>query len=256
VKNYLKQIHTPGILGGMGPHAHIILEEYLLEINAKKFHAIKDRDHPVWITISATDIPDRTESIQNNPEDCILKLIRYCQKLEHAGADFILIPCNTSHAFFPAVQTEISSPIFNLMEITSEYISKKFPEARNIGILATDGTIYTQLYQKSLVSRDLQPIDFINSPGLQSQVMDSIYSTNWGIKATGEKVSAKALDALKKAMDTLMSQDCDLIISGCTEISVANSYADLSRKYPIIDPIKIVAEAALKYIYGYIDEET
>ena len=140
--------------------------------------------------------------------------------------------------------------------ITSEYISQKFPEARNIGILATDGTIYTQLYQKSLVSRDLQPIDFINSPDLQSQVMDSIYSTNWGIKATGEKVSAKALDALKKAMDALMSQNCDLIISGCTEISVATSHAGLSRKYPIIDPIKIVAEAALKYIYGYIDEET
>ena len=86
--------------------------------------------------------------------------------------------------------------------------------------------------------------------------MDSIYSTNWGIKATGEKVSAKALDALKKAMDALMSQNCDLIISGCTEISVANAYAGLSMKYPIIDPIKIVAEAALKYIYGYIDEET
>ena len=59
-----KRVKKFGILGGMGPHAHIVLEENLLEINAKKYKAIKDRDHPVWITISATDIPDRTERIQ------------------------------------------------------------------------------------------------------------------------------------------------------------------------------------------------
>ena len=253
MKNDPKQIHIPGILGGMGPHAHIILEEHLLEINAKKYNAIKDRDHPVWITISATDIPDRTESIKNNPDDCISKLIQYCKKLEHAGADFILIPCNTSHAFFPAVQKEIRTPIFNLMEITSKYISKKFPDAHNVGILATDGTIHTQLYQRSLISRNLKPIDFVNSPDLQSLVMESIYSTSWGIKATGEKVSAKALDALKRAMDNLMLEKCDLIISGCTEVSVANSQAGLSGRYPIIDPINIIAEEALKYIYGYAD---
>lgn len=251
MKDYPKQIHIPGILGGMGPHAHIILEEHLLEINAKKYNAIKDGDHPVWITISATDIPDRTESIKSNPDNCILKLIQYCKKLEHAGADFILIPCNTSHAFFPAVQKEIRTPIFNLMEITSKYISQKFPDARNVGILATDGTIHTQLYQKSLISRNLKPIDFANSPDLQSLVMASIYSEDWGIKATGEKVSVKAIDALRKAMDNLMLQNCDLIISGCTEISVANSQAGLSGKYPIIDPINIVAEEALKYIYGH-----
>ena len=40
MKNDPKQIHIPGILGGMGPHAHIILEEHLLEINAKKYNAI------------------------------------------------------------------------------------------------------------------------------------------------------------------------------------------------------------------------
>ena len=70
--NYTKQLLTPGILGGMGPHAHIVLEENLLEINAKKYNAIKDRDHPVWITISATDIPDRTESIKGNAEIVLL----------------------------------------------------------------------------------------------------------------------------------------------------------------------------------------
>ena len=45
MKNYSKQIHTPGILGGMGPHAHIILEEYLLEINAKKYIQIAKEKH-------------------------------------------------------------------------------------------------------------------------------------------------------------------------------------------------------------------
>ena len=253
VASYTKQLRTPGILGGMGPHAHIVLEENLLEINAKKYKAIKDRDHPVWITISATDIPDRTESIKGDAEDCTLKLIQYCHKLEHAGADFIVIPCNTSHAFFPSIQKEVSSPILNLMEITSDYILQNFPDAHNIGILATDGTIETHLYQKSLLSRNLQPIDFVNTPDMQHLVMQSIYSPKWGVKATGQTVSVNAVDALQQSMDALMLQECDLIISGCTEISVAYRQANFSKKYPIIDPIKVVAEETLKYIYGYAD---
>ena len=94
--NHPKQLRTPGILGGMGPRAHIIFEENLLEINAKKYNATKDRDHPIWITISATDIPDRTASIKENFKDCAQKLIQYCHRLEQAGADFIVIPCNLS----------------------------------------------------------------------------------------------------------------------------------------------------------------
>jgi len=251
--NHPKQLRTPGILGGMGPRAHIILEENLLEINAKKYKAIKDRDHPVWITISATDIPDRTESIKGNAEDCTLKLIQYCHKLEHAGADFIVIPCNTSHAFFPSIQNKVRSPILNLMEITSDYILQKFPSAHNIGIIATDGTIETHLYQQSLISRNLQPIDFVNAPDMQRLVMETIYSPEWGVKATGQTVSVKAVDALQQSMDALMLQKCDLIISGCTEISVASLQANLSKKYPIIDPIKAVAEKTLKYTYGYTE---
>ena len=253
VTNHPKQLLTPGILGGMGPHAHIIFEENLLDINAKKYNATKDRDHPIWITISATDIPDRTASIKENFKDCAQKLIQYCHRLEHAGADFIVIPCNTSHAFFPKIQQEVKSPILNLMEITSDYILQKFPCAHNVGILATDGTIETLLYQQSLISRNLQPIDFVNTPEMQRLVMQSIYSPGWGVKATGQTVSMKAVDVLQQSMSELMLQKCDLIISGCTEISVASLRANLSKKYPIIDPIKVVAEETLKYIYGYTE---
>ena len=237
----------------MGPHAHIVFEENLLEINARKYNATKDRDHPVWITISASDIPDRTESIKGNAEDCAIKLVEYCHKLENAGADFIIIPCNTSHAFFPKIQKQVRSPIFNLMEITSDYILKTFPDADKVGILATDGTIETKLYQQSLLSRNLQPIDFGKSPDLQHLVMQSIYSPEWGIKATGQMVSEKAVNALQKTMDALILQECDLIITGCTEISVASTQNDMLKQYPLIDPLEIVAKEALKYIYGYSD---
>jgi aspartate/glutamate racemase len=63
----------------------------------------------------------------------------------------------------------------------------------------------------------------------------------------------KAVEALQQSMDALMLQKCDLIISGCTEISVAYKQAHFTKKYPIIDPIKAVAEETLKYIYGYTD---
>ncbi len=250
MKNYRRQVRIPGIIGGMGPYAHILLENNILEINAKKFNAKKDTDYPIWITISATDIPDRTESIINGKSTyCTQKIIKYCEKLKNAGADFIVIPCNTAHVFLSTIKKEINIPVFNVVDITCEYICKNFPSAQNIGILATDGTIKADLYHKSLIKRGHNPIDFRDAPDMQKLVMDSIYSSEWGIKAMGNNVSEKVIDSIKKSINFLLLQNCNLIISGCTEISVAISHAHTLRDFEIIDPLKIVAEEILNYVY-------
>lgn len=80
--------------------------------------------------------------------------------------------------------------------------------------------------------------------------MQSIYHPEWGIKTTGAEVSEKALQALNHAAAWLKEQGADVVIAGCTELSVA--FAQISSlPLPWIDPLKAIAEITLDLAYGH-----
>lgn len=237
----------PGILGGLGPLAHIEFERRLIAKNVAR-GACADQDHPVWILVSASSIPDRTQSLAGQVSDCTPWLVQYGQILERAGADFLIIPCNTAHAFYAQVQPHLQVPWLHLMHCTSRFIAEQY-NVKRIGILATDGTLQTGLYSRSLLNVGLVPIcPAIASPP-QQQVMQSIYHPKWGIKSSGIQVSNLALAHLKQAVDWLQHQGAELVIAGCTELSVAlPQIADLSL--PWIDPLDVAADLALDLCWG------
>jgi aspartate racemase len=237
----------PGILGGLGPLAHIEFERRLIAKNVAR-GACKDQDHPVWILVGANNIPDRTQSLAGHVPNCIPWLVRYGQLLERAGADFLIITCNTAHAFYSQVQPQLKTPWLHLMHCTSHLIANQY-NVKQVGILATDGTLQTGLYSRSLMNVGLIPICPAIASPIQQQVMQSIYHADWGIKATGIQVSDAALANLKQAVDWLQRQGAELVISGCTELSVAlPQIADLSL--PWIDPLDVAADLTLNLCWG------
>jgi len=248
--NFRKQILVPGILGGMGPYAHIIFEKTILAINSKYNNAVNDREHPVWLVISATNIPDRTKSLTEGNPLCLSLMIDYCQMLENMGADFIVIPCNTSHAFFDEVQSQIRIPILHFMQLTSKFISNSFPNSRRLGIIATDGTIQSKLYHNSLSDYGLLPIDLREEPIVQKTIMDIIYSNEWGVKATGDKASLKSVALLEEVIHHFVQKGCDKVIAGCTEISAILPLLDEDIRRLVVDPLEIIALNLIKYSYG------
>lgn len=155
----MKQVQKliPGILGGMGPLAHTAFEEILLKQSCGR-GACCDQEHPVWILVNAADIPDRTDSLFGKTVSCVPRLIKYGQLLASAGADFLVVPCNTVHAFYRFVQPELQLPWIHLIECTIEYITCKYPKIQKIGILCTDGTLYASLYQDALLNAGLLPV--------------------------------------------------------------------------------------------------
>lgn len=47
------------------------------------------------------------------------------KKLEVAGSDFIVIPCNTAHIFFDKLKNKSPIPILNMIQETAEQVRKK-----------------------------------------------------------------------------------------------------------------------------------
>lgn len=240
------QVAVPGILGGLGPLAHVELERHLIEENVRR-GARGDADHPVWIVLNATDIPDRTLSLKRLAPDCTPWLVRYGNRLAAAGADFIIVPCNTAHAFYEPVCRQLRAPWVHLVDETAQHIARSHPHVRKVGVLATDGTLATGVYERRLRKLGLRAVAFELGSDEQSQVMQAIYDPTWGVKASsapGERVRS----ALVAAGRQLVARGAEVVVAACTELSVA--VRGLDSAVPWIDPLRVVAATMLDLAFA------
>ena len=96
----IKMIKTIGILGGMGPEATAYFYQKIIKFT----NASKDQGHIPTLIYSNPQIPDRTEAILKNKHGKIVYQLQCAAKtLEKAGADFIVIPCNTAHFYIKEI---------------------------------------------------------------------------------------------------------------------------------------------------------
>ena len=221
---------TLGILGGVGPLATM----YLGEMIVRRTGAACDQDHVNMVITNNTDIPDRTQYILDRSKpDPVPVIISDTERLAAAGAELIAIPCNTAHTFYNEISSASPVPVLNMIE---ETIARGERDgARTLGILATDGTIASEVYQEACLRRGIEPI--LPSPDIQRDVMSVIYDH---IKA-GRPADAAVWDRIDRHM---AEKNCDRIILGCTELSVVKQELTLGDRY--LDSLRVLAEAAIE----------
>lgn len=219
-----------GIIGGMGPEATADL--YFKIIKATKVS--KDQEHLHVVIDSNPKIPDRTKAILYNGESPVDTIVETGKKLGILGVNIGCIPCITSHYYMDEIQKQLTYPLLNALEETTRYINSTYPEVKNIGILATTGTIKAKLFEKYFTDMN---IIYPNDLGQQHYVMEAIYGEQ-GIKSgnTGEYPYM----LLKRAADMLIDKGAQVIIAGCTEIVLALKESSISK--PLIDPMQIIAK--------------
>lgn len=226
-----------GIVGGVGPEASNKFCEFLVRHKKAK----NDQDHLQFINFCNPKIPDRTEFITGLGKDPTEEIIKTCETLKNAGANFLVIPCNTAHYFLPEIQERIDLPVVDMTKVLVKEILKEIPPIKKVGILATTGSIIAGIYQNYFKSVDVEPI----VPDLGDQenlVMRAIYGSS-GIKA-GKKTLPKKL--LLKAAKKLIDQGAEAIVLGCTEIPLVLKQKDLPIK--TFDPMELTAKEIIRYI--------
>lgn len=228
---------TIGIVGGVGPEA----SNKFCDLLIKYKHKSKDQDNIPFIHFCNPQIPDRTEFILGKGKNPVPEIVKTCLKLEEAGADFLVIPCNTAHCFLSQIQQDISIPIIDMIKILIKKIKTENPQIKRVGILATTGSIKAKLFENYLNIIDVKAI-IPNSQDQEQLVMKAIYGEN-GIKS-GKKVYPKKL--LLKAAKNLIKKGAQAIILGCTEIPLVLKQKNLNL--PLYDPMDIVAEEIIEYI--------
>ncbi len=225
---------TIGIVGGMGPEATADLFLKIIRATPAK----RDQDHIPVVIVSDPTVPDRTAAILGEGEDPLPVMSRSAEACIRAGADFLVMPCNTAHCFHPGLCTNIDVPVLHMMEEVTRYLREDHPEVGRVGLLATTGTVTLGLYQQSLEEGGVEVL--VPSDEDQARVMDAIYGDK-GVKAGYHDYARAVFAALAK---TLREGGADAIIAGCTEIPLALSSEDVEPAL-LIDPTDILARAAV-----------
>ena len=223
---------TIGILGGMGPEATADLFHRIIRATPAK----RDQDHFHVIIDSNAKIPDRTPAILGTGPNPFSIILETGKNLESAGADFLIMPCNTAHYFYEQLQEQLKVPLIHMIRTSAEYVVNNYPELKNSGLIATDGTIASQLYNTAYLEKGVK----ISTPTEKSQneVMEAIYNH---IKSGNLKKGKKIV---KRVAQELVTAGSSAVICGCTEISLVLHKGDLT--VPIIDPLQILAEKAVE----------
>ena len=192
-----------GVLGGMGPEATVVFLERMISLTQAKC----DQDHVRVLIDNNPKIPDRTTAILADGEDPLPSMITAAKGLESSGADFIVIPCNTAHHWLPQLRQAISIPFVDMIRETADAVSLSDPAITVVGLLATTGTIRTELYQQALEEKGISIA--IPTAKEQDEVMDSIRR----IKAGQHGVRGRLIPI----MNRLIARGAKGLILGCTE---------------------------------------
>lgn len=228
----MKKEKIIGILGGMGPYTTVDIFHSIIELTPAK----KDWEHLRIIIDNNPKIPSRSRAVLFGEESPVPMMIETVKNLERAGADFIIIPCNTSHYFYSEVQKSVNIPILNIIEETTNHVIEKMPNIQRIGLLSTLVTVKGKLYHKTFNEKGVEVI--VPNGNDQTKVTEVIEAVKIGKNENETKL--KIIDVANKLID--VGAEC--IIIGCTEISIVFKDGDLS--VPVFNSNQILAEKSVK----------
>lgn len=221
-----------GILGGMGPLATIDIFSKIVKATPAK----KDWEHLRIIIDNNPKIPSRTRAVILGEESPLSAMIETARNLERAGANFIILPCNSAHFYFNDLQSAVNVPILNIIEITANFLAQNPNNFKTVGVLGGLVTIDKRLYETPLKNHDITMI----VPDEENQKIVS--SVIEGIKiGKSEDSLVKDIAAVSK---TLAVKGAQCVILACTELSILLDGKSIG--IPMIDANVLLAEEAVK----------
>ena len=242
-----------GILGGMGTQAGLDFCNKLAILNRGKI----DQEYPLFILYNKSNIPGRPESIGVQTGNISNKkinktskkkylavldsLLKGCKLLKNNKCKFIVIPCNTAHYWYDDLNKKINIPIINMPKEVYDLTRKTCKTKSKIGLLATEGTLKTGVYNK-FFDKNYKLI--FPKPLLQKNCVNkAIKFVKMGNVRAAEK-------SIIPAINYLIQQKCKKIILGCTELPIAifafKSFKKIKSSKIFLDPNLILANAAMK----------
>ena len=232
-----------GILGGMGPLATVdFMSKVITHTPAKQ-----DQDHIPILVSSIPQVPDRTLAFRGEGASPLEAMLENAKRLVVAGANGVVITCNTAHLWFDEIQKAINLPMIHIVDAAIGKAVEKAGPNPVLGLLATDATLASGLYinreVKSSNGERIQVRWLLPTAAEMSElVMPGILAVKAGNIKEGEALLSRAGNCLKQ-------RGANALVLGCTEIPIVLNGEGLG--IPLVDATDALAEKSVAWSMGY-----
>ena len=222
-----------GILGGMSPESTVAYYETITRTYTERYG---DYGYPEILIHSVTFQPYVDWPNAGRWDLVAAGLGEAAQRLERAGADFVVIATNTMHIVVDAVQAAIEIPVLSLLDVVGQAIAAQ--GLTTVGLLGTAFTMSQPLYTDALAPRDIKVV--VPSAEDQQVVHRVIYD-----ELVAGKILPESREKYVAIVRRLVADGAQGVILGCTEIPLLIGESDVD--VPLFDTTEIHAQAALRY---------
>ena len=158
------------------------------------------------------------------------------KKLAASGADFIIMPANSTHFVFDRIKKKSPVPFLSLVELTAQECRKR--GMKRVLVLGVGMTMRDKLYKKNLERYGIEHVvpTASDQKVINEVIMDEIVPA---------KVSSGSVKKITGIIEKMKKDGCDGVILGCTELPIVID--DKSSPLPAIDTTRLLAQKALEY---------
>ena len=217
---------TVGVIGGMGPDATVELMRRVIAATP----AEDDADHIHMLVDNNPKVPSRLKALLEgggeNPGPVIAQMAK---GLEQAGADFLVIPCNTAHYYHHYAQDAVDIPVWHLIQLSLQTIRKQYP-VRRIGLLASSAVQKIALFEPFFTEAGLELV--YPDDAAQAVIMQVIRAVKAGA------LTDELLAEYNCAVAGMSGVEAYLL--GCSELSVLLDRHE--QVLPVVDALQVLAD--------------
>jgi aspartate racemase len=222
-----------GVIGGLGPEA-------TLDFFAKVLHhskATKDQDHIHLVIENNPKTPNRNDAIAGRGPSPAPALAEMARALERAGADFVVMACNTAHAYEQDIRAALTKPFVSLIDEVVGEVRRLHPKAKRVGVLATQGSRDAKIFAPAFSQYGIEVVQL-------DEVSQCLFMALLYRIKSGER-SKDLREGMQLLGEELVAMGADILIAGCTEVPLVLQQGDNTKI--IIDSTDVLAKRSVIY---------
>jgi aspartate racemase len=158
------------------------------------------------------------------------------KKLQEAGADFLILSCNTLHKATPAIEGAITIPFLHIADAAGVVLTER--NFRKIGLLGTQLTMEESFYSSRLQEKFGLHV-MVPDASDRKEIDRIIYQ-----ELCQGKIVPESKNKLLRIIETLQTNGAEAVLLGCTELGMVISQKDAS--IPTFDTTVLHANEAVR----------
>ncbi len=220
----------------MGPVSTAHFYSEILTVCQQRYGAIEEWDFPP-ILIYSLPVTESTDEGWSDLVAPLRPLLAAAKTLEKAGADFLVIPCNSAHYFLKELRAGVAIPIVDMIDCVMAEASER--GVKSVGLMGTITTVRTGLYTPAAEKYGIRLIPI-------NELEHTAVTTAIGNVTSGRNTSTDTAN-LRSIAEALRNRGAASVILGCTELPLVLTPKDTD--VPLLDSVHILAEEAARFAY-------